>query len=573
MHKLKMLLPLVALAIMLFACSKDTFFSNRPLVTASFAGQVIDLSGQPIGGAQVRLGGEISVTDANGVFRLPAARVPSDDAILTVSKIGYFEFSRAYYVTGDAVDNISIQLLPKNETGTVNAVTGGTVEMPGGAVLKFPADAFADQNGNAYKGKVRVYARRLDHKSPDFSLHMPGDLRGINAAGNAQFLANYGMAGVELMSQSGQPVRLRQGVEAELRMPIAPGQQKAAPSRIALWHYDLTKARWVEEGSAHREGNEYVGRMSHFSFWTFSTSFNLVELSGTVYLVDDQHPLKGVSVRLTMVSDSSQAAASTNAKGKFKGGVPMGEAFTIEILNRCGEVIYTDKVGPFSNDTELLPIMVQTNGSQAITITGKLMDCTGAPIKNGYAQVLLGNLKWIAYTGTDGSFTMNEIFCDTSLTTATIVGYDLQNQMQSTPDSISLPPNTLALGDITVCDSLDEYIKFSLDYNDFIIAVPVGGVIDGNNMRTFLNGYSSVQQDVGISIEFFSDGQPGVFNLSKLYVNTLTWNSNVSNISIEVLEPGYAVGDPISGTFEGTFRDQFGVQHTLSGSYQVRRDW
>lgn len=573
MQKLKFLLPFALLASVFVACNKDGSFSNSPSVNAAFAGRVLDENGQAIPGAMVRIGGELAMTDQNGVFRLPFMRLTADDAKLMVSKIGYFDFSRAYYVEDDALQTVTIQLLRKDQIATINASAGGTVNVPGGTTLVFPAGAFVDQNGNAYHGTVRVFARGLDHNAPDFALNMPGDLRGINTSGEEKALGTFGMVGVELQSQSGQALRIREGSEVEIRLPIAPSQLSAAPSEITLWHYDLQQARWLEEGSAQRVGNEYVGHVKHFTFWSFNSAFNLVMIQGKVFLVDNQHPLAGAVVRLTMTSDSSKGYATTNSNGVYKGGVPMGETFVMDVLNECGEVIFTQNVGPFNEPQNVPDIIAPNNGTHTVALTGRLLDCAGAPIKNGYAQVLLGNFKWVAFTGIDGTFTLNKTRCDTSVATGVVIGFDLQNLHQSAPDTISVPPNAVAVGDLAVCDSLGEYIIFSLDFNDYVISTPVGGVLDSLGMRTFLNGYSTAQQDVGISIEFASSGQPGAFPLSNLYVNTLTWNSGVSTVNIEVVEPGYAIGDAIIGTFEGTFVDQYGVTHTISGSYQVRRDW
>jgi len=333
MHNLKFLLSFVLLASVFVACNKDGFFSSSPSVNAAFAGRVIDEDGQAVSGAQVRVEGELTTTDENGVFRLRSMRVPSDDAKLMVSKIGYFEFSRAYYVEDDALQIVTIQLLSKDQIGTVNAASGGTVQLSGGATIVFPAGAFVDERNNAYNGTVRVFARRLDPSSPDLALNMPGDLRGINQAGEPQSLGNYGMVGVELQGQSGQEVRIREGKEAEIHLPITSGQFATAPSEITLWHYDVLQARWMEEGTAQRVGNEYVGYVKHFSFWSFSTAFNLVQLEGKVILSYNLQPMKGAVVRLTMTSDSTKGYASSNANGVFKGGVPMGETFVMDILN------------------------------------------------------------------------------------------------------------------------------------------------------------------------------------------------------------------------------------------------
>jgi hypothetical protein len=115
-------------------------------------------------------------------------------------------------------------------------------------------------------------------------------------------------------------LRIRQGNEVEIHLPMA-------PSTITLWHDDVDQARWMEEGSAQRTGTEYFGGVKHFSFWSFSTAFNLVELKGKVFLVDDQHPLAGAVVRLTMTSDSVGDLISGMFDGSF--GDQLGFSHTL----------------------------------------------------------------------------------------------------------------------------------------------------------------------------------------------------------------------------------------------------
>jgi hypothetical protein len=574
MYKFKHFLPLILLLSVFAACKQDDFLDTySQSVTAAFAGRVVDENGLPLNGVQIRAGAEFTTTDENGVFRLQPTRLSADNAKLMVTKIGYYAFSRAYFLENNALETVTIQLLRRTQSGSVNAFTGGTLELPGGASLVFPAGAFVDERGTVYNGSVRVFARPLDASNPDFALHAPGDLRGISAAGETKTLGNHGMLGVELEGQSGQELRIRAGTEVEIHLPIASAQLASAPSEITLWHYDMQQARWMEEGTAQRVGNEYVGRVKHFTFWSFSTAFNVVELRGKVFLVDNQTPLGGAVVRLTMNSDSTKGYASVNAKGIFKGGVPMGETFVLDVLNECGELIFKQDIGPFTGPTDLPDIIVPNNGSQAVSVTGRLLDCSGAPIKNGYAQVLVGNFKWIAFTGVDGSFALNQIRCDTAVAGATVVGYDLQNLLQSAPDSIPLPPNTVAMGDLSVCDSLSEYILFSLDFNDYVIAAPVGGLKDSLGMRAFLGGYSGAQQEVGISMEFPNDGQAGSFQLSNLYVNSLIVTNGPLDVKLEITDSAFSIGEVFKGTFEGTFVDHLGLSHTLSGSFQVRRDY
>jgi len=105
-------------------------------------------------------------------------------------------------VQNNAILNLTIQLLKKQQAGTINASAGGNINLVNGARLSFPANAIADKTGSAYTGTVRVYARYLDPSDPELAYKMPGDLRGINAEGAAQILSTFGMMAVELESQA-----------------------------------------------------------------------------------------------------------------------------------------------------------------------------------------------------------------------------------------------------------------------------------------------------------------------------------------------------------------------------------
>ena len=96
-----------------WACNQDPIDMEGRLVDVTFAGRIIDESGVPIAGVQVQAGTQTATTDDNGVFRTQKVQLPDRDAILTVSKDGYFEFSRAYIVEDEALQTVTIQLIKK----------------------------------------------------------------------------------------------------------------------------------------------------------------------------------------------------------------------------------------------------------------------------------------------------------------------------------------------------------------------------------------------------------------------------------------------------------------------------
>jgi len=572
MSKIKLSLLLSLFAITLFsACLKDKLFYPEPMAEVAFAGRVIDENGEAISDAQVRAGGAVIRTDENGVFRLKDLRIAANDAKLFVTKIGYFEFSRAYYVENNSFQNITIQLLKKTQTAAINATTGGLVEVPGGVKLIFPANGITTESGQPYSGDMRVFARYLDPTDPNLALNMPGDLRGIDLGGVERALATYGMVGVELESSGGQPLRIAQGSKVELHMPIVPSQRQNAPAYIPLWHFDVQQARWIEEGSVQKVGDEYVGTVAHFSFWNVDVPFDLIELSGKVYLGDSLTPYPGAKIRLMMLSDSSSAYATTDANGCFKGAVPKGATFIMEILDACGDVIFTQNIGPFDQDTMLPAIILPNGGSNQINFSGTLLDCAGAPVTNGYVNIQLGNQSWAAFTDANGVFSVKDFRCDTATAMGTLTAFDRTNLLQSQEQMFSVPPDSVALGDITVCDTLNEFIIYTLDNVDFVRVAPSSGLLDTlGATSTFITAFNL--QDV-ISLAFNNGNQTGTYPLSNFWVGQINVAQPPTGLSTTVTTPAPNIGDILEGTFDGTFLDFFGVSHSISGSYRVVRDY
>jgi len=104
-------------------------------------------------------------------------------------------------------------------------------------------------------------------------------------------------------------LQLATGKNATVTFPIATATQSTAPATIPLWFFDETKGMWIEQGSATKTGNTYVGTVSHFTWWncdwgggplTYTATF--VDQNGNHYLITTFTLLQvmaGVEVEVT----------------------------------------------------------------------------------------------------------------------------------------------------------------------------------------------------------------------------------------------------------------------------------
>jgi hypothetical protein len=568
MQKLRLLLPLLALLLgsLYTACNKDDLGTNAQADVA-FAGRITDQNGDPVEGAQVRAGGELAATDANGIFRLQSVRLNAKDAKISVAKIGYFDFTRAYAVEDNTLQYVDIQLIEKKQVGVFSASAGATVQIPGGAKLKFPANAVADANGTPYTGSVRIFAHHLAPDDPNIGRQMPGDLRATDLAGETQLLATFGMLAIEMESPVGQKLQVATGSSVEMRMPILPSQAGAAPTEIQLWHYQLDAARWQEEGKAQKVGNEYVGSVSHFSWWNCDIPLPLVGVSGKVFLGSTATPLANAHIVFSYGNYFGKCHGWTNENGCFTGSIPKDVPLLFEIfVEGCDLPAYSANVGPFDQDVNLADIVVTSSSS--VSITGRVVDCDGQPVSNGYALLYVGARSVSAFTESDGTFAMNFIACD--LTAASSLrGYDLTALLESAPQNVNLSDSPIDAGDLSACVALEEYVQYTLDGQNFTQVEPNGGK-DGSLVfiQTTIDSSQTTQR---INFSFNANTPTGVFPLSYLNVNNF-YSQNPSTVTTELTSFGN-VGEPMIGTFSGTFQNSTGTAHTISGSYRVNRDY
>lgn len=570
----------LALLCIAVACNKDLQQETTGLwggkeVTASFFGRIQDESGLALPNAVVSIGNVSVTADANGVFLIPPQQVNSARAILTVTKNGYWKSQRTMFVQNNSQNQANFTLMAKQLLAVINGQYGGTINMNGGsASIKFKAGSFLS-GGQAITNNVLIYGRYIDPTNPNLRELIPGDLRGIRSNGNEEILTSYGMLGVELTDQNGAPVTIDPNLPAEIRADIQAEQLADAPASVPLWHFDEQEGLWVEEGEAQRQGNQYVGQVSHFSWWNYDATAPAIKISGQI-INQNGSPITDVHVWACPVNYSLGCGCGhgmPDDRGFFCGLATKDVPLTITIqlygASGCSETIYTTTVGPFSADTDLGVITINLGNLPSITtntISGRLLDCNGNALTSGYAYL---NNHTVLSLDQNGAFEYVLTYCSNMPVPAlTIAGFDATNGKQSQP--ISLPPAPqVNFGDISVCDDIAEYVKYSLDGAPEVTAfLPPNDSSIVTIEYAFISGTSPTG---GISLQFLHNNTPqNNIPLSYLSVNNLyAYNNNLQvTTNLQAIPPSGFV----NGTFSGTFVDiSSGQAHTISGSYQLQR--
>ncbi len=551
---------------------------------SDFMGRVVDLQNNPVSGAMVQIGNSTTDTDMNGVFIIRDAQVYEKFAYVKVEKAGFLHGSRSVVPTA-GINQVQIMLLPQTVTQTVSSGTTATVSLSNGAAVDL-SGAYSNADGSDYTGDVQVTLHLLNPTDEDMQQQMPGMLLAENLQNEARMLETLGMVAVELRSDTGEKLNLSEGTTATITVPLDPETLAGAPNEIPLWYFDEEKGYWIEEGSATLQGTNYVGTVSHFSFWNCDIPTEYVNIC--MNITDSNNtPLSNIKVDIESEFNGTRYGI-TNDSGEVCGIIPANQTLNLQYFlhNICNNIEIpnsSETVGPFSEDTTLNIVLDALEVEEYLeTITGVFNNCDGDAIVNGYVEGSIGNGIPFYSIVTDGTYEINVLNCIENASIS-ITGFDFDNLQSTGEINYTLTSPETDLGTLSACNNVEEFIQYSIDdgqieyivsninvsvQSDFIdiqyfdndqswdTCFWIRGNLD-SNYPNFEGMYSFNYQNTGL---FFTEGCP-------------VYPSEVNNeITFNLSSFGNSVGEYIDINFGGDYEDYQGVSHTISGVIHVKRD-
>lgn len=553
--------------VLFFSCQKDISPENPPApnpnndlslkIITSVSGFVTDENNLPVQNAAVNAGTKTATTDQYGYFKINNAELVKNSAFVTVNKPGYFKGIKTWIGTEGKSTFFRIKLLPKGNAGTVSGITGGDVTLAGGMKISFPVSAVVNATTNAaYSGLVKVSAQWLNPAAADLSSIMPGDLRGKDATDALKLLTTYGMVAVELTGTAGELLQIAPSKKATLTMPIPTAMIGAAPASIPLWYFDETNGLWKEEGSAVKMGNNYVGDVSHFSFWNYDAPANYVQLNCTVKDAAG-NPLNGIFVKITDLSNNASATGYTDNTGYVAGAIPLNAQLKLEIFSNpysCTIAAYTQNFS--SSNTNISLGVITLSVSQAASVTGSVTNCSGSPVTNGRALINVNGLWYEAVTNSSGNYSVGIILCGTNAS-ATIRGEDFATNLTGNPLTVNINLGNNAIPPVQACgNNITEFVYYTINGTSYNYSAPANSLYyyyfsTWSPPAIHINAQSTTGQS---TIKMEAAGIAAGSNQNLIAFRPLQIQDSVNiftPIGINITEYG-SVGQYVAGGFNGT---------------------
>ena len=258
---------------------------NEVIVEKSVSALVQTATGSALIGAEIGINGQNFTTDASGNAQFKV-KLPQSAKTVVVSfkKAGFI--SQSVEVKVDELAQISANLLPIKQTMTVANIEEAQVIQSAfmNAQISIPANAFVLPNGQPATGAVTVELTPWDIQSSDLNA-MPANGVAVDAKGNPATLISAGMLTATFTDSTGQKLQLKTGVSADIQMDLplnsVNNQAMTAGTSIPMWYFDITKGKWVEEGTPgtvvasplSATGLAVKATVSHFSTWNWDFKF------------------------------------------------------------------------------------------------------------------------------------------------------------------------------------------------------------------------------------------------------------------------------------------------------------
>ncbi len=314
----------LVISVLSAGCSKDESapvahidpLEIKSYVTTSITGEVVDEIGRPMQGVEVRAYGRTTFTDELGSFYFEEVEVPDERCVVACFETGFFPSVRTVKPNVNGVSYLQFVMMESASTHTIDAASGGTSVLDNGSSVTLQPNGLVLPSGETYSGQANLSIRYLDSSSPSFPNIVPGgDMLAQRTDQSTTILYSYGILRVLITTPDGENLQLASGKPSTLKVRIPDSQLSTAPATIPLWYFDDAKGFWIEEGSAVREGNSYIGTVAHFTDWNCDDPSEIATVIGRVVDCTGQPVITGQIYAGQSSSDLRNGTMIDNSTG------------------------------------------------------------------------------------------------------------------------------------------------------------------------------------------------------------------------------------------------------------------
>lgn len=566
------------LALILVACQKDvdevTTITDKKdpivLVQTSIQGVVIDEDGIGLANTLVNAGEASAITDRKGNFEITSTEIKKSEGLVTADIPGYFDGIAASNFTSEGNSFVEIVMIDKGTPFGFNSEEESILQS-NDIELQFPAGEFVDEEGNKYEGEVDAFSRYIDPSDERIGALMPGQLVAFDEDEGEQALAAYSMMAIDLVSEDGEQLMLKEGEEANVKMRIPDDLVENAPDEIILYLFDVEEQKWVISGSCQKEGNYYNCTISGSGYYCCCVPMPSICLSAQIFNSDSTESCF-IKVTIEDLTDNFIYYGFTNEEGFFCGSVPQAANLRMTVKDHCNNVVYTADIGSFSQDHQLADIyLASTVEEYIINIKGDFNGCDGTEFPTGHIS--------ISVPGKLTVFPIDGPLIDLNIALKCLAFPSMDIQVFSETSPLATPISTFSeFGDIQLelmqpCDMLDDFFNVSVEGVSYFTSPTQFYQKDNSTTDWYvfegLSGSANFKLELRDYIGIGTYNANAFFNLNPVPVSFIPKITTSSpDIIVEIT---FDDGEYIEGSFSGIGYGIFNQQKELNSTFRIKK--
>ena len=284
-------------------------------------------------------------------------------------------------------------------------------------------------------------------------------------------------------------------------------------------------------------------------------------------------------IRIKRVVNNAAGYGITDSTGYVSGKIPSNEALVLEVLDQCGNTIYSQNAGPYNADVKLGTITVVTSNTSLVTVSGTLTDCSNAVVTNGYVEIYLSN-RYYKVAVNNGNYNATVTNC-TPNTSLTIIGVDNVANQQSSPQTVAISSQTVVIPAFQACGTSSlQTIDYTVDSATFNITAPpdsiytsVAGTTPPNSNDGYVIGYSATNAANRITFSFNATAPaPGTYPLKYVSVKQVDSTVIATPTPVVTITQYGSSGQFIIGNFSVQLKKlSDNSLHSVTCNFKIRR--
>jgi hypothetical protein len=378
-------------------------------------GTVVLETGYPAVAVNVNIDGHLVQTDENGYFNFTGKVANIDEVIIKIIKPGYFDFYRTMVVENEATySDVKFSLMPEITAGSFSAVAGGaaTSEV---VDLNFAPNSFLNEAGSVYNGTVNVKMPNIYYDYINDSAY--GDARGIDKSNTPVALSTFGSFPILFRGELGEKLKLSKPVTFSYKKAEVAGFEPL--KKIKVWAYNVTSARWIEEGEASMINKKIVGTATNTDYIRLATSHPPALLKANLYHTNF-FPAASFSFYYSAMEENyfGRQKSIANSNGVCLLYVPAAILARGVLFSLCGDDTKLFGIAPIPAGTTSEQGFIVDLSEFFTSISGSVNDCDFNPVE-GRAELHINN-KIYNSPVTNGRYKFDFFSCDRSQSYITV---------------------------------------------------------------------------------------------------------------------------------------------------------